>query len=531
MLDRELLLPNIIARYARDEPDRPFLTEVTGRSATYGELHDLALSWIAGLRSLGVGPGDRVLTMSPPRIDWLSAWVGLSMMKAIDAGVSTDFHGDMLRYVLGKAEAEVMVIAPEYVPRLTSEVLAGSRLRTVVVTGPSDPAPADGVRTVPLTELLAGPADPSSLEPVEAWDTAAMILTSGTTGPSKYVLTPWGAHYTGGLSMMPPGDPRPDDVSYVPLPIYHLSARFSIYTMVLVGGQVILRDHFSRSEFWSDIRKYGCTTTCVAPFAHFLLADDPRPDDADNPLRTVMIAPRTLAAEFSRRFAVGACSAFGMSEIGVPIIAGFDASATTCGKPKAGYPGLEVRIVDDHDHPVPPGDVGELLVRTSEPWALFQGYFGDGDATAAAWRNGWFHTGDAFKQDGDGNLYFVDRKKDALRRRGQNISSFEVEAVVNAHPAVSESAAVAVPAEGEEDELLIVVVPTGPADQIAPEALYGFLREKLPRFMLPRYIRTIVALPKTAATARVQKARLRAAGLTPDTWDREAARSLASEER
>jgi crotonobetaine/carnitine-CoA ligase len=522
MLDREVLLPNLIGRFAREEPDRPFITEVTGRSVTYGEFHRLTLCWVHKLRELGLSPGDRALTMSPPRIEWLAAWMGLAMIKAVDAGVSTDFHGDMLRYVVHKARARVMIVAPEYVERLTDEVVEGSELRTVVVTGMSAPAPAAGVTTIEITELPGPPADPASLEPVEVWDTAAMILTSGTTGPSKYVVTPWGTHYTGALSMVPPEDARPDDVSYVPLPIYHLASRFSIYAMALVGGQLIFRDQFSRTAFWLDVRRYGCTVTNVAPFARLLIDEPARLDDADNPLRTVMIAPRTLAEAFSTRFRVQACSAFGTSEMGVPIAAGFDAGATTCGKPRAGYPGLEARIVDQHDQPVPAGHVGELIVRSSEPWAMFKGYFDDPEATARAWCNGWLHTGDAFKQDEDGNLYFVDRIKDALRRRGQNISSFEVEAMVNRHPGVAESAAVGIPVEGEEDELLIVVVPADQGQPVLDHAeLYRYLVEKLPRSMLPRYLRVVRELPKTAATARVQKARLRAEAVTVDTWDSE----------
>ena len=521
VIDDSVVMPNVLRRWARTEPDRPFLHEVTGRTATYGELYELALRWVAGLRAVGVQPGDRVLTMQLPRIEWFAVWTGLSLLKAVDAGVSTDFHGDMLRYVLAKAEAELIIVEPEFVDRLTPEVVTGSRLRTVIVTGRCEPVP--GLATVFVDDFLPAPADASGIAPVELRDTAAMILTSGTTGPSKYVITPWGTLYTGAGAMVPPSDARPDDVSYQPLPVYHLAARFSIYAMVLVGGQVVLRDHLSISEFWTDVARYRATVTNVSPFARLLLAAPARDDDADNTLRTVMLAPRAPAKVFGERFGVNVCTGFGMSETGVPIVAGFDANLATSGKPRSGWPGFEMRVVDGDDYEVPVGEVGELIVRSSQPWALMQGYYGDPAATAKAWRNGWLHTGDAFRCDDEGYLYFVDRLKDSLRRRNQNISSFEVEASVNGHPEVAESAAVGVPVPDEEDELLVVVVPCDPGSPPAPEELYGYFREKLPRFMLPRYIRFLPELPKTPATGRVQKVLLRTAGVTGDTWDREAA--------
>jgi crotonobetaine/carnitine-CoA ligase len=182
---------------------------------------------------------------------------------------------------------------------------------------------------------------------------------------------------------------------------------------------------------------------------------------------------------------------------------------------------VSLRLVDAHDIEVPRGAVGELVVRTDAPWALNSGYFRNAEATAAAWRNGWFHTGDAFRVDDEGTYFFVDRMKDAIRRRGENISSFEVEAEVVAHPAVAEAAVVPVPSELSEDEVLCVVA-LAPGARLEPQALIEFLRPRLAHFMLPRYVRVVASLPKTP-TQKVQKHVLRSAGITPDTWDREAA--------
>jgi crotonobetaine/carnitine-CoA ligase len=259
--------------------------------------------------------------------------------------------------------------------------------------------------------------------------------------------------------------------------------------------------------------------------ASFLMAMPAQPDDADNPLQNVSMGPLVAEVEeFKRRFGVQVSTGYGMTEIGVPMASdGWNlANGTSCGRVRTGYPGYEVRVVDELERPLGPGEVGELLVRTAEPFTMNAGYFNMPAATAHAWRNGWFHTGDAFKYDEDGNYYFVDRIKDAIRRRGENISSFEVEAYVSKHPAVAECAAVAVPSEHSEDEVKVVIVPA-PDASFDPGELIEFLVPTMPRFMIPRYVEVVDALPKTP-TMRVRKVELRAAGtVNENTWDREAA--------
>jgi crotonobetaine/carnitine-CoA ligase len=242
--------------------------------------------------------------------------------------------------------------------------------------------------------------------------------------------------------------------------------------------------------------------------------------DRSHALRVAFMVPLTDEAPgFAERFGVEVWTIFNMTEIATPIISGpKPGKPGFCGRPRAGF---DLRLVDEHDLEVPAGAVGELILRSDVPWALNHGYYKNPEATARAWRNGWFHTGDAFRRDGDGNYWFVDRAKDAIRRRGENISSFEVELVVNAHPDVQECAAIPVPAAVSEDEVLVVVAPR-PGGRIDPAGLLEFLRPRMAHFMLPRYIRVIDELPKTP-TAKVQKAELRREGLTPDTWDREAA--------
>jgi crotonobetaine/carnitine-CoA ligase len=229
-------------------------------------------------------------------------------------------------------------------------------------------------------------------------------------------------------------------------------------------------------------------------------------------------------AEFERRFGVRVMTSYGMTEIGMPFVSDGSnlANDTSCGRLVPGWAGYEVRIVDEHDQPLPPNEAGELVVRTREPWVLNRGYHGKPEATAAAWRNGWFHTGDAFVCDEDGNYYFFDRIKDAIRRRGENISSFEVEALVNEHPEVVESAAIAVPSEYSEDEVKVCVV-RADGSTLTESQLIEFLVPRMPKFMVPRYVEFVEALPKTEGTMRTRKFELRTEPLNDATWDREAA--------
>jgi crotonobetaine/carnitine-CoA ligase len=286
-----------------------------------------------------------------------------------------------------------------------------------------------------------------------------------------------------------------------------------------------VRERFSGTAFWDDVRRYRCTLTILAgSMQNFLWQQPARPDDCDNPLRHVIMLPVLPEHEqFARRFGIEILTGYNMTEISTPLL--FNSGVAdwrSCGRVRQGYPGYDVRVVDSDDRPLGPGQLGELAVRTSEPWTLNLGYFGMPEATAAAWRHGWFHTGDAFTYDTDGRYYFVDRLSDALRRRGENISSFEVESLVNEHPDVVESAAVAVPSPWGEDDVKVVVVTVAGVD-LDPADLVRFLIPRMPRFMVPRYVEVVDELPKTDATQRVRKVELRRDALNDRTWDREAA--------
>ena len=262
--------------------------------------------------------------------------------------------------------------------------------------------------------------------------------------------------------------------------------------------------------------------------ATFLEKQMPTPHDEANPLRLVYMVPMVPhVRQFEARFRVEVRTMFSMTEVPPPIISERETNIPgSCGRLRAG---IEARIVDEHDRELAHGEVGELILRSDLPWAISRGYHQMPDASATVWRNGWFHTGDALVRDEAGNFFFVDRVKDSIRRRGENISSFEIEAEVLAHPDVRDAAAIAVPSDSLEDEVMVVVSPR-PGQRLDPLELLQFLSPRVAHFMLPRYVRIVSNLPMTP-TAKIRKHELRRQGVTADTFDREAVGFVTKRER
>jgi crotonobetaine/carnitine-CoA ligase len=504
------VLPQLIAQLAAETPGHPLLHEVeTGKTHTYAQVHAAATAWADALEAQGVQPDDKVLTMmSSDGGTWLAVWLGVARIGAVDTPVHSDFRGPMLNYVACLSQARIIIVDGAFADRFTTDVLAGSRLEIMVIIGEGNTS-AD-IRSISAQTCLSG-GRPSKQRPaMQPWDTACMMLTSGTTGPSKYVVQPWGLLYYASAVFFDDGELNSADVIYAPLPVYHASLRYYLYSAARAGASLATRRRFSLSAFWADVRNYKCTVGAIFPFVRLLWDQPPRESDRDNPMRWITLGPGIANyREFAERFNVRIRSGYGMTEISAPLSTGGDMplNASTTGRIRTGPPGFELRIVDEYDQEVPVGEVGELIVRTSEPWALMNGYFSMPEATARVWRNGWFHTGDGFKKDHDGNYYFVDRVKDAIRRRGENISSLELEAMVAAHPAIRECAAVAFPAVDEEDEVRLFVVRRD--ETLTAAELFEDLKNILPRFMLPRYIQFIDELPRTEASLRVKKSELR----------------------
>ena len=514
----ECVLRYLLDRWANERPDQPHVVFADGAEWTFAELRDKVRTKAAGLRAMGIEQGEHVAVWLPNGPDALIAFYAINYIGAVFVPFNTAYRGQLLQHVIANSGARVLLVHPDLVPRL-SEIDLGRVERLVVTTGIEVP---EAPRPIQRFDGLAGAAD-ETLElarPIEPWDIQSIIYTSGTTGPSKGVLSSYLHMFTNaGPESWPMVDEN--DRYMCVAPIFHIGGMGPPFVMLARGASVAMIDNFSTEDFWAVAKATQSTVVfLLGVMATFLLKAEPRPDDRDHTVKKAFMVPLTGdAPAFTERFGVDIYTIFNMTEISSPIVS--EANPTkigTCGRVRDG---VDVRLVDRNDCEVPIGEIGEMLVRTDRPWAMNSGYNANPEATAEAWRNGWFHTGDAFRRDEDGYFYFVDRVKDAIRRRGENISSFEVEADVCSHPAVREAAAVAVPSEFSEDEVMVIVAPV-PGQKLEARQLAEFLIDTMPYFMVPRYIRILDELPKTPS-AKVMKADLRKEGVTSDTWDREAA--------
>jgi crotonobetaine/carnitine-CoA ligase len=517
---RDQILPHRVALHAAGPlADTTFLQEVDGPSLTYAQTHERALGWAQFFRDLGVEPQTPVASMLPTRLPVALTWLGLGWCRAINVGINTELRGNLLGYVLSNSTARILVTAERFYGEIAAVLDQAPNIELIVVVDGDPDSEAAAALGLPV---IAAPGDDAratdTFEGPEIHELGAVLYTSGTTGPSKGVRMPWGHLLATALASIPAKDLGPDDVMYTPYAMHHVTGRTSLYMIALAGGCCVLREHFKTDRFWADVEQYGCTTSVLMGIMADFLYRQPGPDPFATPMRNMMITPLVpQIEEFKRRFGVRVCSCFNMTETSVPVATpDWELFNTTCaGRVR---PGAEVRIVDEHDQEVPHGEVGEIIVRTDQPWTMNDGYWGMPEKTAEAWRNLWFHSGDAGRRDEDGNFWFVDRIKDAIRRRGVNISSMELEREVMANLEVQEVAAVGVPSEHMEEEVKIVVV-RAPGSTITARELSDFLEERVPRFMRPRYIEFADALPKTP-THKVQKMHLREAGNGPTTWDR-----------
>lgn len=523
-MDKGSVLPLRIVQLAQEAPNMPFIWEAdSGAMVTRSEFDELARRWAAALCELGVCAGRTVLTMVPTTVDAAAIWMGTAWLRALETPVNTDYRGQLLRYMLEDSGAHVAVIHARFRERFTEVWSDFPTLKHVVVVGEEAQSAEgscsdEGPSVISAADLLARVEPAIALAPPRPSDTAAIIYTSGTTGPSKGVIVPWAQLHTSVVWTPPIDDLACGGVGYAPFPFYHTAPRAFLYRMALAGGQLVLRQRLSVSNFWPDVKRFGCTySQLLGSMARMLIQAPESPDDADNTLQFSTMLPLLPDVEdFEKRFGLRTGTLFTMTETSVPLVtqADYRWDTDSCGTVR---PGCDVRLVDEDDYEVPVGQVGELIVRTDEPWTLNAGYWKKSAETAKAWRNGWFHTGDAFRRDEHGNYYFVDRYKDAIRRRGENISSIEVETLIQQHPDVVDVAVIGVPSPLEEDDVMAVVVRRKDSDLTAPQ-LIDFLRASTPAFMVPRYVDFADELPKTP-TQKTKKSVLRKAGVTATTYD------------
>jgi crotonobetaine/carnitine-CoA ligase len=515
----DITMVRLLEKRVAETPGEVFYTWTGARPVTFTDFNARVNRMARNLSDVGVCRGTHVLVLMDASPDYLALWFAIAKAGAVEVPVNTAYHGDVLLHQISLSGAEVAVVDARYAVMLQAVADRAPKLRAVVVRPGAE---ADFDIPVHPFEILDLPADESNPGIEIPYDsTSCIIFTSGTTGPSKGVVL--SHHYLAAYGLMYAETNRLDDRDVVMnfMPFFHIGAKFLTLAALAVRGRMHLQPRLSVSTFWDEVRANSITNfIAVGGICGMLLAQPERPDDADTTLRVVYAIPdpASFHDEFERRFACRISSAFGSTEIGFPIMKFPEDPYVpgTSGRPSAYY---HVQIVDEFDNPVPPGTVGEIVVRPKHPYLVASGYIGMADKTVEAWRNLWMHSGDRGRMDADGLLSFEDRVSDSIRRRGENISSYEVEQLVARHAAVAEAIAVAVTSEDSEDEVRILVT-------LRQNASLTFLKllehcsDTMPYFMIPRYFDIVTDFPRTP-TAKVEKYKIRANGLGPDTWDRE----------
>jgi crotonobetaine/carnitine-CoA ligase len=490
------------------------MMSIAGTPVTYAQMRDRSCAAANALAGLGVGRGETVALFAGTCPEWVYFWLGAARIGAVTAAVNAANKGGFLSHALRLTRAKVVVTDPARHPRVREVADQVGTLDSIVVQGDSLAAMLDGAATEAPRVAAAGPED-----------TGALFFTSGTTGPSKAVATTWHYLFCAAATAASAWEFGPGDVLWTAMPLFHLSAAATVLAPMLVGGTSVLAAEFHPGRVTDEIRDCGAVGFVGAGAMVSMLWNQPADSrDAELPLRFISAAP--IPAEMyrgvERRYGCRVVTMYGLTEA-FPIAVKAVSDDGVPGTSGTINPAFDVRLLDRRGREVPPGEVGEIVCRPTSPHVMSEGYVaaaGRGPGLAVDPHPDWFRTGDLGRLGADGNLSYVDRVKDSLRRRGENVSSVEVEATVMRHPAVLEAAAVAVPSELGEDDILVVVTlrPHASFDYVE---LLDFCSARMPYFCVPRYLEVLDELPKNVI-GRVRKDLLRSRGLGDRAWDREA---------
>ena len=474
------------------------------------------------LTELGVKKGDHVCLFLPNCLEFIYLWFGLAKIGGVMVPLNIHLRGDGLKYIINHCDAkwiilneglyDVYAFVEKDLPNIEQRIWHGEHMRV----------PDNFVALEALMEAVGEEAPRS--ETVKDSDPLGIIYTSGTTGPPKGAMI---SHFnyinTGQVWAEDIIEYRENDIFFTTLPLFHANAQmFTTMGSLCSGCPFVLRERFSASRFFDEIRQYGATIfNYIGGMLTILMKQPEREDDPDNPARATFggAAPREIWRDIEKRFNITIIEGYGLTESGGVCLCNppDNIKVGSIGKPTRF---VDVKVWDDNNREIPIGQFGEIMVKEKIPNSMFLGYYKQPDKTVEAWDGGWFHTGDRGYQDENGYFYFVDRIKDCIRRHGENISSFQIEKIVNSHPKVLESAAVAVPAELGEDDVKIYVV-LRPDEELDPIDLIEFCEERMAYFMVPRYVEFLKEFPKTP-TERTQKFELRKRGIG-NAWDRDLA--------
>lgn len=508
----------LLERKAAENKSQPYLYFLD-KEISYAGIDADANRMANAFSKLGVTKGDHVAIMLPNCPEYLYCWFGLAKLGAVTVTINTQFKGESLKYLIEASDSKLVVIASDFLSQYEEIAPEIKGVRRIVFDTTKQSGNNESLDTLfresPTTPVL-------DVSPIEDIEPLIITFTSGTTGLPKLVRNSHRAYITAGQDLVSYAELSSNDRIYSSLPLYHVNPQvYCVITALVAGASVIVAPRFSASGFWDDVRKYQATAfSYVGAVLPILLTRPERPDDRDVPTRKCFGggAPKEVYEKVSRRFGVEVLEMYGMSETG---------SWNTINRPGRGRAGttgelregFEIRIFDDRDNELPPGEIGEIVIRPTKPYIMFDGYYKSPEETMKCSANWWFHTGDLGKVDADGYYYFCGRKKESIRRGGENISPYEIEKEINEHPVVAESAAfgIADPIMGEEIKVALVL---RPGQKVTPEEIIAWCEPRLPKFMVPRYIEFMESLPKSASE-KVQKVALKERGLTPNTWDRQ----------
>jgi crotonobetaine/carnitine-CoA ligase len=513
------------------DPDGAFL-DCCGTMYTAVMIEDAANRLASALAALGVGYGSTVATILENSPAAVLSWFVTQRLGAIHVPVNTALKGSLLRHQLADATASVVIVQEDLLSRPAEILDSIDSVEHLVVVGNAADTPVLKAAVHRWDDLLTAAADRPGVS-VRPSDLAAIVYTGGTTGPSKGCALSHNYHMSLARQIISSWGRTPEDVVWSPLPLFHFNAISCMLTgTLLTGGRAALSRRFSVSGFWPELNRTGATiasllgslAVLVARAADTPLARGSGDQEANTTLRLLIGAPIAPAIDdlIRRRFGIGTFSAgYGTTEASL-------ISWLPPGKAfKPGSAGIvndgafDVRIFDSGDREVPAGADGEIVCRPRQPHVMFEGYWKRPEATVETFRNLWFHTGDIGRMDEDGYLFFVGRKAEYMRRRGENISSWEVEKVFHEHGDVTDVCVHAVASEVSEDDVKVAVVLREGA-ALTEEQLCRWAIDRLPFYAVPRYIEFRAALP-LSETGRATKHILKEEGVTAGTWDREAA--------
>lgn len=517
----ERTLPAMLQRQALRGGAQPLLT-IHDLSWSHRDTADAAARRAGALHAAGVAPGDRVALLCSNRIEFLETFLGCGWLGAVSVPINTASMGPQIEYYLANSGARLLVIEAGFVARLATADLTRTALQAIWIVGDAAGA-GSAVGAVPC---IAWPLAAQRVEPadVNPGDPLAILYTSGTTGPAKGVICPHAQYYWWGVNSARVLGVHERDVLCTTLPLFHINALNTFAQAIVAGCRVVFAPRFSASGFWAAMQAAEATVVyLLGAMVPILLAQPAGEGERTHRVRVGLGpgVPAAASAAFQARTGVTLLEGYGSTETNFTI-------ATAPDSPRAGamgwlLPGFCARVADENDVELPAGEAGELLLRADEPFAFASGYFGMPDETVEAWRNLWFHTGDRVVRDADGAFRFIDRIKDAIRRRGENISSYEVEQVLQSHPAVASVAVYPVRSELAEDEVMAALV-LADGQRVEPAELVRFCESRLPYFAIPRYIDLLADLPRTE-NGKVQKYKLRERGVTASTWERPASQA------